>query len=356
MVETFNSIVELTDEFAHEHLNEEYAQLIRQATAALCRKRPSPLAKGQTKSWAGGITHALGMVNFLFDPSQTPHVTSAQLYQWFGISSSTGQSKSKLVRDKLDMHQIDPDWCLPSRMEDNPLIWILSVNGILMDVRSAPLVVQIDAFRQGLIPYIPKAKDQSEAIAAQLDRLSSATKKSTSKSRKKQQSSKKPSPHPPASSEALQSVYVLEVMLIDGPLTDKFIQKNPHVLRTIEIQGHQTLADFHQIIFKAFNREEEHMYEFQLKGQGPRDPNAERYGLEFALNDDFAPLNGDVAKTQIGSLGLELEEMFGYWFDFGDSWWHRIQVLAIQDPKPRVKYPRITNRIGTSPPQYADFD
>jgi hypothetical protein len=61
MEEKFNSIVELTDEFARQHLNQEYTQLIRQATAALCRKRPSPLDKGQAKIGACGITHAIGM-------------------------------------------------------------------------------------------------------------------------------------------------------------------------------------------------------------------------------------------------------------------------------------------------------
>jgi len=52
---TFNAIVALTDAFCRAHLNEEYAQLARQATAALCRKRPSPLATGHLKTWACGI-------------------------------------------------------------------------------------------------------------------------------------------------------------------------------------------------------------------------------------------------------------------------------------------------------------
>ena len=39
----FDAIVMLTETFCNEHLNEEYAQLARQAVAALCRKRPSPL-------------------------------------------------------------------------------------------------------------------------------------------------------------------------------------------------------------------------------------------------------------------------------------------------------------------------
>jgi len=52
---TFNAIVALTDAFCRAHLNEEYAQLARQATAALCRKRLSPLATGHLKTWACGI-------------------------------------------------------------------------------------------------------------------------------------------------------------------------------------------------------------------------------------------------------------------------------------------------------------
>ncbi|MEY3297173.1 MAG: hypothetical protein RLZZ597_433, partial [Cyanobacteriota bacterium] len=152
--------------------------------------------------------------------------------------------------------------------------------------------------------------------------------------------------------DALQALYVLEVAIIDGPITEAFVRKNPCIIRTIEIRGDQTLADLHRVIFKAFNREEEHMYEFQLKGAGPNDPNAKRYGLAAAMSDGLA---GDVAKTPIGTLGLVTDESFGYWFDFGDDWWHQVDVLEIAQPKSRVKYPRITNRVGASPPQYADF-
>ena len=40
-------------------------------------------------------------------------------------------------------------------MDDNPLIWMLSVNGFMMDIRHAPREVQEIAFKKGLIPYIP---------------------------------------------------------------------------------------------------------------------------------------------------------------------------------------------------------
>ena len=57
------------------------AQLCRELTATLCRKRPSPLLRGKANTWACGIIHAVGMVNFLFDSSQTPHIEARQIWE-----------------------------------------------------------------------------------------------------------------------------------------------------------------------------------------------------------------------------------------------------------------------------------
>jgi hypothetical protein len=151
----FGEIVAITDGFAVTHLDDEYRQLIRYAVAALCRKRPSPLEKGRANTWACGITHAIGMVNFLFDPSQTPHIKAGDLYRAFGVGQSTGQGKSKLVRDLLNMGQLDPAWTLPSRIADNPLAWMVMVDGMVVDIRRMPRELQEAAFAKGLIPYIP---------------------------------------------------------------------------------------------------------------------------------------------------------------------------------------------------------
>ncbi|MGH8674711.1 MAG: IS1096 element passenger TnpR family protein [Burkholderiales bacterium] len=130
------------------------------------------------------------------------------------------------------------------------------------------------------------------------------------------------------------------------------------ISRTIEIRGDQTLAALHKAIFDAFGREDEHMYEFQFGGARPMDPNARSYVLPMAMDDPFADRKpaGDVARTAIGSLGLKAGEAFAYWFDFGDDWWHRIEVLAIDEGLPRGKLPKVTRRVGQSPPQYVDWD
>src|SRR5258706_14012679 len=154
----FDDITQLTDAFSQAYLNDQYASLCSSLTAALWRNRPSPASQGTTATWACGIIHAVGKVNFLFDASQTPHVPASQIASYFGLSSSTMQAKSKQIRDLFGMYQMDPDWTLPSMVDKNPLIWMLTVNGFIMDVRNAPREIQEEAFRKGLIPYIPADK------------------------------------------------------------------------------------------------------------------------------------------------------------------------------------------------------
>ena len=100
------------------------------------------------------------------------------------------------------------------------------------------------------------------------------------------------------------------------------------------------------------------MYEFQFGGKGPGDPKAKRYGLSALFEDtlDSAELAGDVNQTTLDALKLKIDQAFGYWFDFGDDWWHQINVLSIEQKTSKGKYPKVIKRIGQSPPQYADMD
>lgn len=159
MESPYNMIITLTDRFCEEHLNEEYAQLARQLTAALCRKRPSPLMSGRANTWACGIIYALGFVNFLFDKNNDPYMNASELCKKFGISQSTGSNKSREIRELMNMVQLDPNWCLPSKMDNNPMAWTIMVNGFIMDARHAPLSIQKEAYEKGLIPSIPGLAD-----------------------------------------------------------------------------------------------------------------------------------------------------------------------------------------------------
>ena len=158
MAEKFATITRLTNTFCAEQLNDEYRQLIHQVVGSLARKRPSPLLKGKENVWAAAAVHSVARVNFLDDPSQSPHCKPKIIYGFFGIAESTGQNKSKEIRDLLKMGPLSPKWTLPSRLDDNTAVWMLQVNGFIVDVRGLPLELQQEAFDKGLIPYIPALK------------------------------------------------------------------------------------------------------------------------------------------------------------------------------------------------------
>ena len=158
--EVFTAIVKLTDDFCDLHLNEDYQQLARDMAVKICQK-DSPVKKGRPESWASGIIHALGWVNFLTDPSFEPYMSVSQLAERFGVSQGTMVGKSKIIRDGLDIIQMDPDWCLPQLLEQNPLVWMLKVNGLIMDIRTAPRHLQEEAYAEGLIPFIPSDEAES---------------------------------------------------------------------------------------------------------------------------------------------------------------------------------------------------
>jgi len=72
------------------------------------------------------------------------------------VAESTGQGKSKALRQMLKIHQFDHRWILPSRWESTPMIWTLTdPNGFIVDIREQSMAMQRAAFKQGLIPYVP---------------------------------------------------------------------------------------------------------------------------------------------------------------------------------------------------------
>jgi tetratricopeptide (TPR) repeat protein len=155
----FSELVKLTDGFCDAHLNAEYKELCREMAVAVCQN-DSPVLKGKAESWAAGIVYSLGRINFLTDPSQTPHMKSKQIAEGFSVSVGTMQAKSKVIREGLDLFPFHPDWCLSSLQESNPLTWMMEVNGFIMDIRTAPRDAQVAAYEEGLIPYIPADRNE----------------------------------------------------------------------------------------------------------------------------------------------------------------------------------------------------
>lgn len=149
------AVIGLTDAVCRARLNDEYAALCRELAAALARKRPSPLTRGRPATWACAITYTVGVVNFLFDPAQDPHIRAGDLCALFGVSRSSGAARAREIMRLLGIGQLDPRWCLPSKLAANPLAWMIEVDGFVVDARHLPRELQEEAYRLGLIPFVP---------------------------------------------------------------------------------------------------------------------------------------------------------------------------------------------------------
>ncbi|CDG01653.1 Putative Tetratricopeptide repeat domain protein [Clostridium chauvoei JF4335] len=101
--ERYREIVEIIEVFCKENLNEAYLKLSKDICKAICSIEGNSIKKGKANSWACGIVHALGMKNGLLGGKGKQAIKASELYESFGISSSTGLSKSKEVRSLIDL-------------------------------------------------------------------------------------------------------------------------------------------------------------------------------------------------------------------------------------------------------------
>ena len=156
-------IVGLIDQFCKEHLNEEYAVLCRKLAEKLARKRPSPILSGSPNAWASGIvrTDWLGELSARQEPD-APHASEATSTPCSASARVAGRRnwrRSERCSRFTSLTQTGP---CRADFEDNPMVWMLEVNGFTIDVRHAPREVQEIAFKKGLIPYIPADRRQGE--------------------------------------------------------------------------------------------------------------------------------------------------------------------------------------------------
>lgn len=161
--ERFTEIVAVTDTVCDQHLGDEYKMLAREMARSLCQKG-TPVTKGKPVSWAAGVLYTVGWVNFLSDPTTEPYMASGDLAQAAGVSESNMHAKSTVIRRGFDLTPFDPHWSLPSRIEDNPLVWMLEVDGVIVDVRTTPKELQEALYKEGLIPFVPADRESREVL------------------------------------------------------------------------------------------------------------------------------------------------------------------------------------------------
>ncbi|MBW2115363.1 MAG: plasmid pRiA4b ORF-3 family protein [Deltaproteobacteria bacterium] len=126
----------------------------------------------------------------------------------------------------------------------------------------------------------------------------------------------------------------------------------PKLYRIFEASENCTFDDFHDAIFKAFDRYDDHLYSFFITRKDTKNMRSIYYSPEITHPQNVK----STAKTRIGDVDLNENDVFHYLFDFGDDWWHRIRVQNVNETKSKKKYIKLIKSYGESPPQYPDYD
>ena len=125
-------LIQMTAAFCQQHADHEYAALCCKLIEKMARKRQVPFLSGRVEIWAAAIIHALGSINFLFDPALLPHTTPDTLCEFFQVSKRTVTQKSKLIRDQFKLGYFDPQFATERMAANNPLAGLTMVNGFLV--------------------------------------------------------------------------------------------------------------------------------------------------------------------------------------------------------------------------------
>ena len=75
------------------------------------------------------------------------------------MKKTTMANKARLIRDTLQLSHFDSEFMRRDLVEASPLTWLLEVDGLLVDIRHAPVPFQVRAFELGLIPFVPGVAD-----------------------------------------------------------------------------------------------------------------------------------------------------------------------------------------------------
>ena len=86
-------------------------------------------------------------------------MTMAEVCRGFSVGQSTASAKARVISDALHVHRMDPRWMLRCFVDQNPLLWMAQVGGLLVDLRDMPRDVQVIAHQKGMIPYVPADRE-----------------------------------------------------------------------------------------------------------------------------------------------------------------------------------------------------
>lgn len=120
--------------------------------------------------------------------------------------------------------------------------------------------------------------------------------------------------------------------------------------RRVLVPASLTFLGLHDVIQAAMGWTDTHLFEFRVGAQTISMPDGE---------PGHAPDEWDAAQHALSEVRLSPGDHFTYLYDFGDDWWHTLEVV---DAVEQVDRPRLLSGTGACPPEdvggppgYAEF-
>lgn len=311
----FREIAAVFDRFCDERLDHAYRDVCRRLLTCICQPETG-IERGKPASWAAGIVYEAGQLNFLTDPSFEPYVKSDDVAKGCGVSVATMHNKGKALRDALDLCRYDLEFCIPDRLLDHPLAWIMELpNGLIVDIRHLPEEARQQLSIAGTVPDTtgpPPVRDWRERILKPRPKTGSGT------------------------------FYTMKIVLRES---------DPPVWRRVQVPD-CLLADLHEVIQVAMGWENYHLHEFVISKLRFQAPPPEDMPFAFDLGDSISTeeaLLSDVIPPRKPRQRKPFE--FTYIYDFGDYWEHAIQVEKIENLEEGSLFPVCLYGERACPPE-----
>jgi hypothetical protein len=107
----------------------------------------------------------------------------------------------------------------------------------------------------------------------------------------------------------------------------------PLIWRRIQIDGKASLVALHHVIQAAFGWSDAHLHKFDVGGRS--------FGNMKQVDTELREDVSDEREQGLSAVAVEVGETFGYAYDFGDGWEHRIVVERIDSIDESVGYARV---------------
>jgi len=133
------------------------------------------------------------------------------------------------------------------------------------------------------------------------------------------------------------------------------VSLKPKLYREIEIDGRKSLHDLAEAIVAAFDFDFDHAFGFYGKLTGPYHQSPEKYELFADMKDGDSDARS-VKRTTVAQAFATVGKKMLFVFDYGDGWRFQVQLTALGEKTPKMRYPRLVATMGEAPPQYPDED